>query len=154
MRIRVRFLAAALLASACNLGAQPGCFLFQLRGTYLGNATGWMDISTLNPAAPPSMVPMSCVGSHKLDGAGGGSITMFCNINGTVLGGDATITSTKLAADCTGTMEAALKIQGSGAVMPLSVRFIMAPGGGEIHLIAAGKGVWSEQLRLVSSPWQ
>lgn len=154
MRITAKFLAAALLASGCNLGAQSSCFLNHLRGTYLGSMTGWFDISALNPAAPPGMAPISCAGSHKLDGAGGGSITMFCNINGTVLGGDATITSTKLNTDCTGTMDATLNVQGSGAAMPLSVRFLMAPGGAEIHLIAAGKAVWSEQLRRVSAPWQ
>lgn len=151
MRTTARFLAAALLASACNLVAQSGCYIQHLRGTYLGSTTGWFDMSALNPAAPPGLVPMSCAGSHRLDAAGGGSITMVCNINGTALGGDATITSTVLAPDCTGTMEATLKIKGSGAVMPLSVRFIMAPGGEELHLVTTGKAIWSEKLRRVSA---
>jgi hypothetical protein len=66
-------LAAGLLLAAPAIQAQDCCknlSIRALRGTYTFTATGWQDLSEMNPALPKGYAPISIIGSFTIDDHG------------------------------------------------------------------------------------
>ncbi len=60
-------------AGSCDTWGLPS-----LRGTYAFSATGWQDLSEINPALPRGYAPVTIIGAFKVDG--NGSLTGWASI--------------------------------------------------------------------------
>ena len=80
-------LAAGLLSFAPAIHAQDcsNWTLWDTRGTYATSVSGWIDLSTLNPALPEGYSPFSSVGAFTNNGRGGGTGWALINAGGVQL---------------------------------------------------------------------
>ena len=82
--LSVTALAACALLLAPALRAQDcsNWSLWDTRGTYATSVSGWIDLSTLNPAMPKGYAPFSSVGAFMNNGRGGGAGWALVNAGG------------------------------------------------------------------------
>ena len=59
--------------------------LWDTRGTYATTASGWIDLSAMNPALPQGYSPFSSIGAFTNDGRGGGTGWALINAGGVQL---------------------------------------------------------------------
>jgi hypothetical protein len=76
----VLLLAPAIQAQDCS-----NWTLWDTRGTYATSVSGWIDLSTLNPALPGGYSPFSSVGAFTNNGRGGGTGWALINAGGVQL---------------------------------------------------------------------
>lgn len=73
---------ALLLAPALRAQDCSNWTLWDTRGTYATTVSGWMDLSTLNPALPKGYAPFSSVSAFMNNGRGGGAGWALVNAGG------------------------------------------------------------------------
>ena len=80
-------LVAGVLLLAPTIKAQDcrNWTLWDTRGTYATTASGWIDLSTMNPALPQGYSPFSSVGAFTNNGRGGGTGWALINAGGVQL---------------------------------------------------------------------
>ena len=76
---------ALLLAPALRAKDCRDWTLWDTRGSYVNTVTGWIDLSTLNPALPKGYAPLSAVGGFTNNGQGGGTGWALLNAGGVQL---------------------------------------------------------------------
>ena len=89
-----------------------------LRGTYALSATGWQDLSEINPALPKGSAPVSVIGAFKLDG--NGEVTGWGLINAGGVQLDAEIVDSRFSAprpDCSVAISLSMRINESGGIV-------------------------------------
>ncbi len=113
-------LAAGVLLLAPAIQAQD-CSdwnLWALRGTYAFNATGWQDLSELNPALPKGYAPVSIIGAFSINGHGDMTGWSLINAGGVQLTAefvDSQISAPK--ADCSFPISLSMKIKEAGGAI-------------------------------------
>ncbi len=134
-----------LLAVVPVVGAQDCSQIrnWDLRGTYTGSSSGWMDPSKILPGMglPSVLAPATNVGAFTLDGAGGGSGWIASNIGGSQMNLLITSMEYSMNSDCSVQMTWSLKIKELGITIgPYSrLGVIMGkPDALEIHWMYVG----------------
>jgi hypothetical protein len=134
---------AAPAAHAPRPCGAPG--LSALRGTYALSATGWQDLSEINPALPKGYAPVSIIGAFKLDG--NGDMTGWALINAGGVQMNAEFVNSQFSAlkpDCSVAISLSMKINESGGMIsgPYSYVGVIAgdPSALEVHFMMQGTG--------------
>jgi hypothetical protein len=92
--------------------------LWALRGTYALTATGWQDLSELNPALPKGYAPVSIIGAFKLNG--NGEMTGWALINAGGVQMNAEFVNSQFGApkaDCSVPISLSMRINESGGMI-------------------------------------
>lgn len=155
--LSLRTLAAGLLLLAPTIQAQeladpvrdPGALASQapgpcstwglraLRGTYAFTATGWQDLSEINPALPKGYTPVSIIGALKVNG--NGDVTGWAFINAGGLQMTAEFVNSQFSApkgDCSFPVSLSMRIKefGEGTAGPYSYVGVIAGNGSALEL--------------------
>ncbi len=158
-------LAAGLLLLATTIQANgladpvrdPGSLAFQapapcgtsslgaLRGTYAFSASGWQDLSEINPMLPKGYAPLSIIGAFKLNGNGEMTGWALINVGGVQM--TAEFVNSQFGspqADCSVPITLSMKIKesGEGVAGPYSYVGVIAgdPSALEIAFMMLGTG--------------
>ena len=144
--LSVSALAACILLLAPALRAQDcsNWSLWDTRGTYAQTASGWIDLSTLNPALPKGYAPFSSVGAFVNNGRGGGGGWVLVNAGGVQFTGEyVDVKWGAPAANCLQSFTYTMRIKEFGVTIgPLSFPGVIAGDtpGLEIFAMATGTG--------------
>jgi hypothetical protein len=119
--------------------------LSALRGTYAFTATGWQDLSEINPALPKGYAPVSIIGAFKLDGNGEMTGWTLINAGGVQMNAEFVNSQfSALKADCSVAISLSMKINESGGMIsgPYSYAGVIAGDASalEIHFMMLGTG--------------
>ena len=98
---------------------------FDLRGTYMHSASGWMDFSKLNPALPAGSVPFSMVGASFMDGQGVGSGWALINAGGVQLTTEMVDVKGEVKPDCSVVNTYSLKVKELGITIGPVTRILV-----------------------------
>jgi len=116
-----------------------------MRGTYALTATGWQDLSEINPALPKGYAPVSIIGAFRLNG--NGDLTGWALINAGGVQMNAEFVNSQfsaLKADCSVAISLSMKINESGGMIsgPYSYAGVIAGDGSalEVHFMMLGSG--------------
>jgi hypothetical protein len=116
-----------------------------LRGTYAFNATGWQDLSEINPALPKGYAPVSIIGAFTLNG--NGEMTGWTLINAGGMQMNAEFLNSQFSApkaDCSVAISLSMKINESGGMIsgPYSYVGVIGadPSALEVHFMMLGTG--------------
>ena len=156
--------ASATMLAACFLTIAPvvraqdcsGWNNSHLRGTWTMTGSGYIDLSKLvpgNPAGLPSgMIPMTWVGAHTYDGAGGGSGWVIMNAGGAQINAQLNPITYAVNADCSVNITFSMKAKELPGVTIGPVSRVLAISGKmgalELHgiLVGGGPGTWLDLM--------
>ena len=157
-------LASVAMMTVCFLAAAPGLSAqdcsgwnnSHLRGTWTMTGSGYIDLSQLvtgNPAGLPSgMIPMTWVGAHTYDGAGGGSGWVIMNAGGAQINAQLNPITYAVNADCSVNITFSMKAKQLPGVTIGPVSRVLVISGRmdalELHgiLVGAGPGTWLDLM--------
>jgi hypothetical protein len=119
--------------------------LAALRGTYAFTATGWQDLSEINPALPKGYAPVSIIGAFKLNG--NGDMTGWARINAGGVQMNAEFVNSQFGApnaDCSVAISLSMKINESGGLISGPYSYVGVIAGDlsalEVHFMMLGTG--------------
>ena len=145
--VSATLLAISLLAASPAIEAQDcsSWTNFDLRGTYVMSGNGYIDLSKLFPGKdfPSGLTPMSFVGGHVLNGAGGGTGWLAMNVGGTQMNPEYGAYTYSMKADCSVLVTYTLTFKELGVTIPFTRISVVVPKPGalEIHSLAVGRPV-------------
>jgi len=136
---------ACLLAASSVVSAQD-CSLWnngQLTGTYTMSGSGFVDLSKMLPGLglPSGLIPMSWVGAHTMDGAGGGTGWVSFNAAGTQMNAQLVGKTYSMNSDCSVQESFSMKIKELGITIGPVYRLmvpVVKPDSLELHMIFLG----------------
>jgi hypothetical protein len=137
-------LTIGLLAVPAALNAQDcsGWQNWRVRGTYVMHGSGYVDMAKTLPGLglPSGMVPMTWVGAHTYDGAGGGTGWVIFNAAGSQLTAKLVDMSYSVKSDCSVQASFSMQIPGLGTFGPFARVYVIVPkqDGLEMHMMFAG----------------
>lgn len=110
---------------------------WSLRGTYAFSATGWQDLSEINPALSKGYAPVAIVGSFKADARG--ELTGWASINAGGVPLTAEIVNSRFGApraDCSFPVTLSMRIKEfEGVVGPYAYAGVIAGGASDLEVI-------------------
>jgi hypothetical protein len=119
--------------------------LSALRGTYAFSATGWQDLSEINPMLPKGYAPVSIIGAFKLNG--NGELTGWTLINAGGVQMNAEFVNSQFGApkaDCSVAISLSMRINEAGGMISGPYSYVGVIGGDasapEIHFMMLGTG--------------
>jgi hypothetical protein len=140
---------AWLLAVSPTVRAQDcsGWNNWDLRGTYTMSGSGWADLSKLLPGSglPSGLVPMSWVGAHVWDGAGGGSGWISLNAAGNQMNAQFVGLKYSISSDCSIQVSFSLKVKELGITIGPIPR-LMVPSGARLDM---GRNAEALELHMI-----
>ncbi|MGA2184441.1 MAG: hypothetical protein ABSH47_15575 [Bryobacteraceae bacterium] len=133
--ISVTIFGACLLAISPAIRAQNCSYLttVDLRGTYTMSGSGWIDLSKFLagipglPPLPTGLIPMSWVGAHTWDGAGGGGGWVSINAAGNQMSASFVGLKYSINPDCSIPVSFSMKINELPGVTVGPVSRLMVP---------------------------
>ncbi len=150
--------ATCLLSLPTMVGAQDCSNLtnWDLRGTYIMAGSGWADLSKAfsNLGFPSGMSPISWVGAHTNNGAGGGTGWVSFNMGGTQLNVQFVGLNFVMRSDCSLLVTYSLKWKELGHTTGpyTSLKVVVPKPGGELeqHAITTGNPVGTPAQIMVT----
>jgi len=138
------FAAAFLLTSAAKAQDCSNWSNWDLRGTYTMSGSGFIDLSRVVPGAglPSGLIPMTWVGAHTYNGAGGGTGWVSINAGGNQMNAQFVGLTYSAKANCSIQVTFSMKVAelGNLVVGPVTRLVVPAPmpAGLELHMILGG----------------
>ncbi|SPE37093.1 exported hypothetical protein [Candidatus Sulfopaludibacter sp. SbA6] len=145
-------IASVTMFSACLLAVSPvvraqdcsNWTNWDLRGTYTMSGNGWVDVSKLLPGVPglpTGLIPMSWVGAHTWNGAGGGDGWVSFNAGGGQMSASLVGIKYSIKSDCSIQASFSMKLNELGITIgPVSRLLVpvVKSDGLELHMIFVG----------------
>jgi hypothetical protein len=138
--LSMSILAAGLLLLAPAIQAQDYCSnwsIWALRGTYAFTATGWQDLSEINPALPKGYAPVSIIGAFTVNDPG--DVTGWALINAGGVQMTAEFVNSHFSApkaDCSFTISLSMRIKEfEGVVGPYSYAGVITGDGSALEIV-------------------
>jgi len=145
--VSIAMFAAGLLAVSAVVQAQDCSSMgnSDLRGTYTMAGSGFIDLSKAAPGVPgmpTGLIPMSWVGAHTWNGAGGGGGWVYINAGGTGMSASFVGLKYSIKSDCSIQESFSMKINELGITIGpfprLLVPVVKPDGSLELHMIFQG----------------